>query len=403
MRTFLALAALAAIAATASAECANACSGHGVCSSSDQCDCFPNYRAADCSERVCPYGFAWVDTPRGDLNHDGTLVSTAVPISSSGSNIQYEYESFPADSTTGKVAQKNEGHFYTECSNKGLCDRTLGECACFDGYTGSSCQRTTCPNECSGHGVCRTVEEITAGALTKRKVDSAGADNFWEGVSTKTQYRLWDMDMAQSCVCDAGFTGPDCSRRQCPRGDDPLTHRSAECGGFPCRVEKQRIVFGGTGRDDYINLQFTDWTGKVWNTEKFWFGGAAGLCYTLTDKDAIGALLESKLEALPNGILQDVKVTATDAVTFDIEFTTKPGNLEQIAVYRTNSQTALADPTKDCTANVAVTATITDTTFGTEEESACSNRGVCDYDTGLCKCFKGYTSDDCSLQNALAQ
>jgi hypothetical protein len=48
----VAVAAVAALAAYANAECANACSGHGICSTSDQCDCFPNYRAADCSERT---------------------------------------------------------------------------------------------------------------------------------------------------------------------------------------------------------------------------------------------------------------------------------------------------------------------------------------------------------------
>ena len=34
--------------------------------------------------------------------------------------------------------------------------------------------------------------------------------------------------------------------------------------------------------------------------------------------------------------------------------------------------------------------------------SQCSNRGLCDATSGLCQCFKGYTGDDCSIQNALA-
>ena len=33
------------------AECANACNGHGTCTSYDMCICHRNWQANDCSER----------------------------------------------------------------------------------------------------------------------------------------------------------------------------------------------------------------------------------------------------------------------------------------------------------------------------------------------------------------
>ena len=37
-----------------------------------------------------------------------------------------------------------------------------------------------------------------------------------------------------------------------------------------------------------------------------------------------------------------------------------------------------------------------------EYVSQCGNRGLCDNNSGLCQCFKGYTGDDCTIQNVLA-
>lgn len=77
------------------------------------------------------------------------------------------------------TALTQTAHYYMECSNKGLCDRTTATCACFTGYEGHSCQRASCPNDCSGHGVCKTNRELAAGDYGNI-------------------YELWDADMV-SC------------------------------------------------------------------------------------------------------------------------------------------------------------------------------------------------------------
>merc|ERR1712072_598089 len=79
-----------------------------------------SHDSGDCSERICPFEFAWVDTPDATGAH----------------------------------------HKYTECASKGICDRETGQCECFAGYEGKACQRTTCPNSCSGHGQCEYIENM---------------------------------------------------------------------------------------------------------------------------------------------------------------------------------------------------------------------------------------------------
>merc|ERR1711916_223846 len=51
------------------AACDNQCSGHGTCGKNGVCECFDNWGlglshdSGDCSDRICPYDFAWVDNP----------------------------------------------------------------------------------------------------------------------------------------------------------------------------------------------------------------------------------------------------------------------------------------------------------------------------------------------------
>merc|ERR1711871_1090876 len=361
-----------ALAASVSASCPNACSGHGTCGSNDQCSCFRNWVANDCSERVCPYGISHTTTPQGDLNMDGdrydntgkaivyktgpnagthiqafishlgntltfsnnqdvssnelvvgdaiqirgwdatntrfikhTFVITAVNADGSFTldkdctvtgglhgSVFKVMETIAAPSGTweswpGETVQttQDEGHFYMECSNQGICDRGTGECECFDGYSGIDCGSTSCPDDCSGNGRCMTVAEMARAApvrsgntievvrgshfvSTELTPDVAVGDSVYLGeqadydaatiytvtgvvskmstssalgnqgftVSPRAQtslpfgsalykvanYNLWDANKVAGCVCDDGFSGHNCASMKCPVGADPL-------------------------------------------------------------------------------------------------------------------------------------------------------------------------------------
>lgn len=347
---------LAAAAGMVAAECPNACSGHGTCGSNDMCSCYRNWQAADCSERVCPYGISFTTTPQGDLNMDGdlydasskpiviksgtyagdpilasvpgnsdqltfnadvvaselstgdclmfnddtyciTAVSSSAPLrtftidrqitsqSNVNNKVVYKWlETIAAPKGTweawpGHAATKwrDDGHFYMECSNQGSCDRSTGECKCFDGYGGRACNRATCPSDCSGNGRCMTVKDLStknpnrlsiSGSTTQgssfvaTSADAVGSvspgDRVYLGEQTTfdeanlysvgqvslsgfvimpparrslrfgttlyhaANYNLWDADKNMACLCDPGFSGYDCSSRTCPYGADPL-------------------------------------------------------------------------------------------------------------------------------------------------------------------------------------
>jgi len=207
MKGLLIVAFLAVYATVVSAECANACSGHGKCTSYDMCICNRNWQSNDCSERVCQFGLAHVDTPKGDLDMSGSISGPDQPIIEN--NFRYPYgttEQFPPMQDSDLNNLDNSAHYYMECSNKGICDRSSGLCTCYDGYDGVSCQRASCPgypSSCSGHGVCKSIKQL------------AEADG-------GNVYKLWDKDVTMGCECDMGFFGPDCSQKDCKYGIDPL-------------------------------------------------------------------------------------------------------------------------------------------------------------------------------------
>jgi len=240
----------------------------------------------DCSERVCQFGLAHVDTPKGDLDMSGSISNANKVVVEN--DIVYPYgttEQFPFSRDSDLQDVTNSAHYYMECSNKGTCDRKSGTCACYDGYDGAACQRASCPGSpdvCSGHGTCRTIKQLAA--------DDYGND-----------YELWDKHSTMGCSCDKGYYGADCSLRQCKYGVDPLylddsatikysTFDFAITTTSPNADFHDGTVLKGTG---YWAIRFYDVYGEDWLTQPI---AAGATCEEVVD--ALAALPNS---AIPSG------------------------------------------------------------------------------------------------------
>jgi len=247
------------------------------------CICNRNWQANDCSERVCQFGLAHVDTPKGDLDASGVVSGPDHPVIEN--NFKYPYgttEQFPATQDSDLNTLSDTAHYYMECSNKGICDRSTGLCTCYDGYDGVSCQRASCPGypaSCSGHGVCKTIKQLAA------------ADN-------GNVYKLWDKDTTMGCECDNGYYGPDCSLKECKHGIDPLYMddvATIKYSTFDLAVLSTSATASfsdgqNAAKQGYWAIRFFDAFGEDWLTDPIVAGASC-------------AQVIAALEGLPNNVI----------------------------------------------------------------------------------------------------
>lgn len=236
--------------------------------------------------------------------------------------------------------------------------------------------------------------------------------------------------LPQVCICDAGYSGIDCSERMCPRGADPLLNDEKWCGHTGCAWEVQSFTLQKTGTTTYkvsltdalnvthVALATVDTAGNTFNG--YVDPSSPTFASVLPDPaTTIAGQIMAALRATPGGLLQQVEVwpaaavgTSPQDLTFRVTFVNVPGNQEQLAVevYAGNGgltcnpdhSAYAADTASGSCAAAGSSKAVVRKVVGNRPENECAGRGNCDTKTGVCKCFTGFYGAVCEVQNALA-
>lgn len=345
-------------------SCDNRCSGHGVC---DQvqglCSCYDNWGlgmshiSGDCADRICPFEIAWFDFP----NSIGTR------------------------------------HGYLECAGVGICNRVSGECECFEGFEGKACQRRTCPNGCSGHGTCKFIEKVGYGAVEFDYRHS----NFHQSLETFSYYG-WDKRKMRGCLCDPEYTEYDCSKRLCPRGNDVMVSRDN------VNTYQSQLLHLMT---DYSNGEsLSDLNGKTFAitfksqiNETF---TTMPIVFDSTDLTAMALAIRRSMKRLPQHVVDEVEITlhirgpANSHLLIVVQFT--GANTQGPQYLLTIEDAYCADGCTPRLSGIKLfrgnSSEVVQSDYNNYE---CGRRGRCDYKTGVCKCFEGFTGVGCSVTTSL--
>jgi hypothetical protein len=311
------------------------CSGHGRCNEITMtCICNAQYGGHNCNKLFCPMGAAWFD-----------------------------------EATVSNVA-----HAPAECSNRGICDRTSGTCMCQNGFSGSACDRLTCPVDdsgrvCSGNGLCLSMQNFGSFRRNDEGIlDPVEYGSFHDTVKHFVHAEAWDARHIYGCSCERQYNsmsstnevipqGFDCSRKKCRSGsiletiNENLEVQSLSCS-LPASAEFQ--------------LSFRE-------SKTSWIAASAAASTVL-----------ASLESLPTVGLVSVNGTGCN---IDVTFITELQNIPKLS-HAIRGTDLDGDGLQDEDIQVSIQS------YGHRIAKECSDNGLCDENTGLCSCFEGFDSSD---------
>lgn len=391
--------------------CPNSCSGHGQCTNDLTCKCHFN-KQQDLNGRE----FTEV-TETIDGVEQTTVEYSDVEIEriSQWTGADCSLMTCPRGTSWSKIAvvDGNVEHMKdVECSHQGNCDRNTGLCNCFEGFTGSACHRSTCPNNCNGHGECLSnvaFADVYSESMTERLnrlnvvASRSSSSDSWSRSITQindkyrgyraTYSQAWDSYMNRGCLCDSGWTGPDCNKRECPSGNDNVDQNCKNEEGIEIvtsvsQAVKQLRMSGDFFQDILDESDFVDYMEEYYNTKTMVYRPKQTIEIHSHFTDQIRSCAPF---SVPHSFLiwyQTIKgtvghITAAQAKEIPII----PASSDQ---YKCSRATFIS--------NIILTPYCGGKTSG----QPCSGRGTCDTNLGTCACNEGYLGHNCAESRELS-
>jgi len=225
-------------------------------------------------------------------------------------------------------------------------------------------------------------------------------------------YYYWDISKTRGCVCDPEYADVDCSKRMCPYGTDVMDIRNNMLAAAKYQTQMLEFVAdsmsGFTLNGQTFALTFKTKLNETFTTIPIVFDNTAGGFHDfLID-------IQLALESLPNNVIDKVEVQGSSlgGVPWGSEMTystyvniTFVGNNVQGPQHLLTVKSIVCGD--GCTPKLTglelapKSQNVTEVLYSDFNSYECGRRGKCDYTTGLCSCFSGYTGSNCNTITAL--
>lgn len=192
-------------------------------------------------------------------------------------------------------------------------------------------------------------------------------------------YSNWDKDSISACNCHPGFFGPDCSLQMCAKGDDPLSLN---------QVPRKIVVEVGSDNGDASGTAYFTFLGftTTFSVDKSQPSECTAAMEALKSVEQVSCTHAN----INNGFTWNVSFVKFPTVPVDNNIHSHFGNPSIDDFHCDVSQ--VTGTGAYCRINDVNTANVYEYDF-------CSGRGECDFDSGQCSCFDGFTGIDCSLSS----